>query len=263
MVRLWNEARLALYTTLRKRLPASTRDWIGGSTLTAPLRRMLLWPSAVGKLVDNDVTFGGHRFRFRCPVKVASHVRLHGGIENGLCRLILQECKPGGVALDVGANYGFVSLVMAHAVGPAGQVHSFEADPVIYRAFVANLESNSLADRCAAVHGFVGDIAQPPERVTIDQYVADTGVERVDFLKIDVDGPDLEVLLGARRTLERFHPVIAIEMTGEQARIVELLHELGYECTDMRGIDIDPSAWPPNILAAVGRRLAVPPRPVA
>jgi len=262
-MRLWNEGRVALYAALERRLPPSVRNWIGGSALTAPLRRWLVWPNALGRLVATDVRFGGHPFRFSAPLKTAATVRRDGGIENGLCRLILEQCPQGGVAIDVGANYGFVTLVMAQAVGGSGQVHSFEADATIYEAFSGNIAANHLEGRCASVHGFVGNVEAPPERITIDAYARRAGLERVDFIKIDVDGPDFEVLEGARDTLSRFRPVVAIEMTGEQAKIVGLLRELGYECTDMRGGDVDPAAWPANLLAAVGRRLRVPPRPTA
>lgn len=259
-MRLWNEARVALYSKLHQVLPVSVRNWIGGSSLTAPLRRMLIWPNAVGKLVATDVTFEGRTFRFSAPVKTAATVRERGGIENGLCRLILEQCSEGAIALDVGANYGFVSLVMAHAVGASGQVHSFEADRDILGGLRTNIADNEVGKRCQVVHAFVSATSSPPERISVDDYVATHRLARVDFLKIDVDGPDAEVLEGARKTLERFHPVIAIEMTQDHDRIIDMLAELGYETTDMRGMAVDRTAWPPNVLAAVGRRLRVPPR---
>src|ERR1700733_8076761 len=146
-MRLWNEARVALYDTLQQKLPRSIRNWIGASILTAPVRRMLLWPNALGRLVESEVEFHGHRFRFAAPVKMASTVRRDGGIENGLCRLIVRECQPGAIAVDVGANYGFVSLVMASAVGASGCVHAFEANAEIFEGLTSNIDSNALRDR--------------------------------------------------------------------------------------------------------------------
>lgn len=259
-VRRWNEARVSLYSTLHQVLPSSVRNWIGGSAFTAPLRRLLIWPNAVGRLVETDVTFEGHSFLFSAPLKTAATVRKRGGIENGLCRLILEQCGEGAIALDVGANYGFVSLVMAQAVGKTGEVHSFEADAKVFRGLHTNIEDNGLTERCHVIHGFVGASSSPVGHVSVDDYVASHRLARVDFLKIDVDGPDAEVLEGARETLERFHPIVAIEMTQDQERIMGLLEKLGYELTDMQGQDVDRTAWPPNVLAAVGRRLRVPPR---
>lgn len=254
-MRLWDEARVAVYSALQRSLPAAMRDWIGGSSLTARLRRALLWD-----LVQSEVSFHGYQFTISAPIKMIATIRRDGGIENGLCRLVLEQCRLGDVAIDVGANYGFVSLVMTQAVGPKGQVHSFEVDPEIVRALMANVTANGVGDRCRVVQTFVGNIADGQGRTTIDAYTEAVGLERLDFLKIDVDGPDLAVLEGAQKTLARFQPVVAIEMSGEQQRIISLLQELGYECTDMKGREIDPNAWPPNILAAVGRRLQVPPR---
>ena len=250
---LLSEARLSAYNALQRWLPTRIREWIGSSRITEPVRRRLLW-----RIVEAGVDFHGRRFRFAGPVKMIAAIRRTGGIENGLCRLILEQTKPGDIVLDVGANYGFVTLIMAHAVGTAGQVHSFEADSKIHGGLVANVERNELRDRCKVTHGFVGNVADGGRHITIDSYVATAKLEHVDFIKIDVDGPDLEVLEGARETLIRFHPIIAIEMTRAQDQIVSLLRDLGYECTDMRGRDVDREAWPANVLAAVGRRLQIP-----
>lgn len=258
LIRVWNEARVAVYGVMQRRLPILVQNWIGGSRLTEPVRRLLLWPKGSRTLVESKINFQGRRFRFAAPVKVASTVRRIGGIENGLCRLVLQECQPGAVTLDVGANYGFVSLVMANAVGDSGHVHAFEADPKIFEALASNININNLNARCSVVHGFVGNVADEHHRMTIDDYVDKYGIERLDFIKIDVDGPDFQVLEGARNSLTHFHPVVAIEMTGDQSRILELLRELGYQCSDMSGGEVDPNNWPPNVLAAVGRRLRVP-----
>jgi precorrin-6B methylase 2 len=258
--RLWNEARVALYTAFRRGLPSSVREWLGGSTLTEPLRRWFVWPGAIGRLVTTDLEFCGRALRIATPLKAASELRARGGIENRLCRLILEQCTEGAVAIDVGANYGFVSLVMAHAVGASGQVHSFEANPTIFEAFVANIAANGFEQRCTAVRGYVDAVTAPPDRFSIDDYVRDKQLARVDFIKIDVDGPDADVLDGAKQTLERFHPIVAIEMSAEQERIIGLLEGMGYECTDMLGEPVDRNAWPPIVLAAVGRRLRVPPR---
>jgi precorrin-6B methylase 2 len=256
---LWNEARVALYGALQRRLPVGVRNWIGGSALTARLRKLLLRPDGIDRLVVTDVSFEGHHFKFAAPVKVAATVRRVGGIENRLCRLILKECRAGDVAIDVGTNYGFVTLVMAQAVGTAGAVHSFEANPEIYEGARSNLERNSLTGYCTLVQGFVAETSGG-DRIAVDDYVERERIKRVDFIKVDVDGPDLQVLEGARSTLQRFHPIVVIEMTGEQAKIVALLEGLGYQCTDMHGNDLVPGQWPENMLAAVGRRLAVPMR---
>ena len=257
---LWGEARVAVYGRLRAWLPPKVRDWIGGSRLTEPLRRSVLWPSGARNLVETAVDFQGHRFQFAASVKVVDSVRRNGGIENGLCRLILKECTVGGCALDVGANYGFVSLVMAQAVGAGGQVHSFEADPLIFEAVSQNIARNELQRSCSVVNRFVGDKSDGGRFVRIDDYVAQRGLSRVDFIKIDVDGPDLQVLEGARATLQRFHPIVVIEMTKDEQAIVDLLRSYGYECSDLHGNEVTAARWPANVFAAVGRRLAVPAR---
>jgi FkbM family methyltransferase len=77
----------------------------------------------------------------------------------------------------------------------------------------------------------------PVEVVTIDERFATTPLSRLDFVKIDVEGMEYEVLLGARRTLVAHRPIIYLETLREfdaargfsvAERIEQLLRELGY-----------------------------------
>ena len=52
----------------------------------------------------------------------------------------------------------------------------------------------------------------------LDDIVADTGVSRVDVVKIDVEGAEMLVLKGAAKTLARYHPVLIVELIDKQLR---------------------------------------------
>lgn len=209
------------------------------------------------------------RFRFTAESPVFEKAQRRG-IENGICRLVMATCGEGGVAIDVGMNYGFVSVIMAYATGPTGAVHSFEAVPHFCDVVAETLSDNRLnnvilhrkaagaASGNAAMRLAAWNRPFPVEVVPLDEELRD--LARLDLLKIDVDGPDFDVLLGARGLLERHHPTVVIEMTANEENIYALLRELGYVhfiSTDNRRVI--PTHWPGNLVASV-RHIHIPER---
>ena len=139
--------------------------------------------------------------------------------------------NPGDVVIDGGAYWGDTALYFAHRAGPDGRVVSFEFEPSNLEGLTHNLGVNpQLAGRikvipaalwdkpgqtvtvrafgpATAIDG-TGDTHAPTD--TIDALVARRVVDRVDFIKLDVEGSELNVLQGARATLQRFRPRLAI-----------------------------------------------------
>jgi FkbM family methyltransferase len=147
--------------------------------------------------------------------------------------------RPGDVAVDAGGCWGDTALWLAHVVGPLGRVHTFEPTPGNRRLLDHNLSLNpGLAERITVWPDPLG--ALPGERVwipdvvaagatmqaqapddpqrrmielpiqSIDALVASSGLPRVDFLKVDVEGADLGVLEGAAETIRSQQPRLAI-----------------------------------------------------
>ena len=151
------------------------------------------------------------------------------------CDLLLQTLPVGGVMVDVGAHVGMVSLRAARRVGPSGHVHSVEPTPANGDALLLNAEANELGNvtlhRCAAgsargvaalhsmglsyLNSLVG--ANPYngelEAVEVPVEPLDELVHgRVDAIKIDVEGAELDVLAGAERVLaENPHATLCVE----------------------------------------------------
>ncbi len=169
----------------------------------------------------------------------------------------------GDVFLDIGANVGCYSLIASKIVGPEGQVHSFEPVLNVFERLQLNIQLNQLkniiANRVAVFEKpgtlelFVsakenagmssifhhdtesGNIEQV-ESITIDGYVEKMNIEKIDMIKIDIEGAELFALKGMRKTLLRFHPVIIMELSEEiiqsnlagKDEVVELLLSLNY-----------------------------------
>ncbi|MDA4112486.1 MAG: FkbM family methyltransferase [Thaumarchaeota archaeon] len=174
------------------------------------------------------------------PEAIAS-LLLH---ERRASEFLLNLFKPQKVFVDVGANVGGYS-VRAGAKGM--KVFAFEPNPDIFRLMKRNAEINHVsldAFQCALgssngqarllVNGASSSISSeegiPVEMRTLDSF----SLPAVDLVKIDVESYELEVLQGARRTLEEYHPALMVEMhdwagAKKEAALFGLLTELGYQ----------------------------------
>ena len=138
--------------------------------------------------------------------------------------------KPGAVVADCGANIGNHTLFFAR-VCEAGKIYAFEPQRSCVDILTRNLELNDAQKRvevCPLVLGaksgkasvahreagnvggtsFVDDASGMIDMRTLDSF----NLERLDFLKIDVEGAHYDLLMGARDTLKRCAPVIWVEM---------------------------------------------------
>ncbi len=146
------------------------------------------------------------------------------------------------VFVDVGANTGLHSLYMAQRVSA---VHAFDPYPPVVAKMRQNLERNQLENVILHPIGlgaeaarlpfaeppesnqgtgsFVSEAGLPGQRTGLeleiavgDEYFQEQGIERVDVMKVDVEGFEKAVLTGLRKTLERTRPVIVMEITARK-----------------------------------------------
>lgn len=146
------------------------------------------------------------------------------------------RAEAGDVVIDAGGGWGETALYFADAVGSSGRVLSFEFVPDNLRLFDGNLELNPrLRDRVEIVPhpsweapgrwlGYtaaggqtsVAVATESPneEAVTesIDHVCAERGIDRVDFIKLDVEGAELATLRGAQDTIARHRPKLALSV---------------------------------------------------
>lgn len=146
--------------------------------------------------------------------------------------------KPGGVAIDVGANLGFTAILLRQL---SSRVIAYEISPSTFGWLEQNIEQSGL-DGIELVPVGLGEVAGPVELThaeafpagsfiadhdtadrryhvtqqaqtrTLDDEVARLGLAAVDFVKIDVEGFELSVLKGGADTLAKFKPVVVLEM---------------------------------------------------
>jgi FkbM family methyltransferase len=169
--------------------------------------------------------------------------------------------RPGDVVLDIGANIGVYALKAGALVGEAGKVVALEPGEVAFGRLSANIALNRygwVRPVRAAVSDFDGEIrlhhvqvGHDPQAfttahsanadgfelvpaVTIDTLVQQQRLERVDLIKIDVEGAEPAVLRGAKAALARFRPKILCELNAaghdNSGEAWDLLIDSGYRC---------------------------------
>lgn len=178
------------------------------------------------------------------------------GWEPETVEFLRSHVRPGDTVVEVGANIGAHTLLLASLVGPAGHVHAFEPTQYALAKLRTNLGLNpEIAGRIRVHTNIVTNHeGATPNRALLSQFRADsahvaaeqvsaaaTCLDDQDFggvalLKIDVDGYDHKVLSGAERLIRASRPLVLIELCnytlGAQgdsvADIVALMDSLGY-----------------------------------
>jgi FkbM family methyltransferase len=194
--------------------------------------------------------------------------------------------KPGQTIVDAGANVGYYSLLFAKWLSGSGSIHAFEPFPGTAKRFVRNLQLNpalqpavhlhqmALSDRAGMVSmdapnpansgcNYISTSSGSIRAMTLDEFVAEREIARLDLLKIDVEGAEVSLLRGAEQSLNRFRPVVMIEINPSALRrfgqtaedVVSLLGSRCYRLTvatrwgRLRPLAALPTQGEPNIFA--------------
>ena len=176
------------------------------------------------------------------------------GLEPGTRRVLSALIQPGMTVADVGANIGLLTMVCAHATGPAGRVLAFEPEPAMQVALAETLRLNGLswvslraeaagrttgtaAFHVSPVPGHSSLYPLPAEEVAHSQSIEVTTVRlddvlapdvQLDVIKIDVEGAELDVVEGARRLIEANRDIAIVAEFGP---------------SHLARLGIDPEAW--------------------
>jgi FkbM family methyltransferase len=188
-----------------------------------------------------------------------------GTYEVDLQQAIRQQLQPGWVVYDVGANIGYISLLLARAVGPQGQVHAFEALPENLERLRHHVGANGLETRVrvnavavAAESGPVTFLIGPSgsmgkvsgsagregqhrsaiqvESISLDDYIYRLGNPPPQAIKMDIEGGEVLALKGMGRILAEARPLVFLELHGPQAARVawDTFNQAGYKICRMQ-----------------------------
>lgn len=265
-------------------LPKNIINGIGKSTLLKPLRDKFLRSDSGFKSMEVRVTreYSGYPvdFIFNASIKSAEKAS-NKGIENTLLRnslsLLSHKVKDNDtVVFDIGANFGYLSLVWANTICKNdGMVYSFEPNPSVYSCFKKSINSNNLQNIIRHHNYAVGrasgqaefqfagtssnisreknnGINPVVEIISVDDFVNENKISRCDLIKIDVDGIEYDILQGADKTIDKYKPVLIIE-TNEDRKIFDFVFNKNYEIFDMKLNKVSPKDEIPSNIFCVSK----------
>ena len=219
-------------------------------------------------------TFWNGRFDVVLPEGTSTHIWRYGFFESDVCTFMLRGLEPGMVFVDVGAHFGFFTLLGSDLVTGEGRVVALEPMPRTFRQLNRNASRNDpfrnitplnvaaysanttllfrdygLVDSAmdsafgqrntGGERGKVGTV-QVTAR-TCDEVVATLGLRRVDLVKIDAESSELHVLFGAERLIQKFAPLLIVEVgdfdlpgVARSRDLVSWLTQRGYVAYECR-----------------------------
>jgi FkbM family methyltransferase len=231
--------------------------------LIARNRPALTWLIPPGRTMQFDRYLGSCTVQIDTSSKIERQM-LSGVYEPHLMRVIDEYIKPEMTVLDIGANVGAVSLALAQRVAPGGAVHAFEPARQLFDRLCRNCDLNPALAPSIHAHNLAlgaarGELfwlessagpgngrlidheaagAQRVPVTTLDQWRQSSGMERIDFIKMDVERMELDVVRGGLVTLKRLQPVVLFEtlpcggrseLEHRTRELLELLRECGYD----------------------------------
>ncbi len=200
------------------------------------------------------------------------HIIIHGILNDWIATHLKDLVRPNATVLDIGANAGLLTVPFAKAHVPEGRVIAFEPDANVCRQLRINaalndlsnvliepvalqddpslaklslnvreaLDGDGLLNKGISTIQSIGLHAKGTSVVaasTVDKYVKNNKLGKVDFIKIDVEGAEYRVVKGARETIKRDHPIILYEFSVVLDKLAKIensrqtfnvLAELGY-----------------------------------
>jgi len=205
-------------------------------------RRDREWAAKTASFVHrNDL---GLTFELDPREYVDRHIFKHGVYERRFLDFIAPRFPVGAVALDIGANIGNHVVYLARRFA---QIHAFEPNPTVLKRLHRNIELNGVGNVTVHPVGLGNETAvlpfrdnddgnlggsgflRPGEEVGAlsrklelkiehaDSFIAALELDRIDFIKMDVEGWEPSVFEGLTETIARFRPMIAFEFHGQAA----------------------------------------------
>jgi FkbM family methyltransferase len=217
---------------------------------------------------------GGLNWKLDLREAIDFSIFLLGSFEPQVVAMYRRTIPKGSTIIDIGANIGAHTLPLALCVGKRGRVVSVEPTKYAFERLREQVSANpdlphvtlvqamlmasseaTLAheipaswplktpEGAHAQHAGVGKSTSGAKVMTLDALVAELDLPSVDFIKLDVDGFEVEVLRGGRQVLAKFRPTIFFEYAPyllaekgyDSAEMMDLLGQRGYRIADLNG----------------------------
>jgi len=171
---------------------------------------------------------------------ISTELLLFGTHEPLSTKALKNELKEGMTCLDIGANIGYYATMESKIVGKSGRVIAIEPSPKTFSYLKRNMELQKISN--FEVHNFaIGDmdgevnflshnksnlsmVVQEGHKIpqgselstihatTVDKFVEELKLKKLDLIRMDVEGFEFEILNGAKKTVSKYEPMIQLEL---------------------------------------------------
>lgn len=219
-----------------------------------------------GRMYEGPITVQGMKFWIDGVHPLNRSLFFLGEYEPESTECVRRHVRPGMTTLDIGSNFGWYSIVMGHLVGPRGRVYAFDISPDLMASLEKSVRLNGLENVVYLTRAAVG--AHPGEIefyndfaggtanlspallgkvskssvpvIAMDAFVKEKNIQRIDFIKCDIDGAEGQFIAGAHHLLSRKPPVLieifdaAQRQFGSTGReLKQALVSFGYRVTSL------------------------------
>ncbi|MBV7528997.1 FkbM family methyltransferase [Chitinophaga sp. sic0106] len=192
-------------------------------------------------------TFWGGNMEVVIPEVVSSEIYKHGYFDKEVCYYLLRVLAPGDVFVDIGAHFGFFSLMANNLVKDSGTVVSIDPTPSTFQLLSSNLNkfapfknfklfNNAAFEReeelnfydfgvkKSAFNSLFGSRLEKMDEeelrrhqirvkaLPVDNVIADLGLSKITLIKIDAESAEMNVLKGLEKTILEFKPMMILEI---------------------------------------------------
>lgn len=233
--------------------------------------RSLIQRGMFSKVVPNHYQYKPNTFRvinirgINMNIDISDYVGhyLYFGFKDSSLDSLLNLVHQNMNIIDVGANIGFTVFSMASKCSPEGKIYAFEPDPYNFLQLknnkalnsfnnieifnlgaglkkeqlklAVNTENNRGGNR---IKQNVSENYSLVNIIKLDDFIVEKNIKKIDLIKIDVEGFEMNVLFGARQLLNQYMPVLFIELSdnnlreqgSDAAKLISFLIGLGYKC---------------------------------
>jgi len=216
---------------------------------------------------EHILNINGHKFAtIPNDIGISEELLMFHTHEPLSTKLLSPLLTDGMYCLDVGSNIGYYACLESNAVGNTGKVISIEPSPINYKYLKKNIELQNMSNTevynfaCGNKNGeiqfLVSDrsnwsrvatekfIDAPPDAIlqtinvpvkTIDLLIEEKSLQRLDFIRMDVEGYEVNIVEGMHQTLEKFKPLLHMEVhlfllgISETKKLLQNIQKHGYE----------------------------------
>jgi len=177
----------------------------------------------------------GIRYKLDLKNSQDNEIYYAGCCEPTVTRIIKKYVKPGMIIFDLGAHTGAHTLRLAKLVGKNGKVIAVDPESRVLSRLKYNLRLNDINNVIIENIAF-SDCSQEGKEITLDEYVNNNTIEKIDFIKIDTEGYEYKIIKGGMNSIKKFKPVMVLEFSKTNIEeqgdtlddLVTALSSLGY-----------------------------------